>query len=56
MNQVIEGHPIEYVAHIISKYIYDMKGVLVRVNLPKTEKEIQLFEQAANVALCYYGM
>ena len=56
MNQVIEGYPIEYVATVISRYIYEFKGVVVRVILPTTDKEIKLFEQAATVALGYYGL
>jgi hypothetical protein len=52
----ITGIPMEMALQLMSRYIFERKGVMVRVNAPKTEKEIELFEQTIGYVLDYYGI
>jgi hypothetical protein len=52
----ISGIPIEMALQLLSRYIYEKKGVIIRPSHPKTEKEIELFEQMINPVLEYYNI
>lgn len=55
-NTVIEGTPISYCLQLISKYIYEKKGVLVQIQSPITPKQEELFIKALNISCAYYGI
>jgi hypothetical protein len=42
---------VGYVLQVIELYIFEKKGVRVKVTPGNTPKEIELFEKAANIAL-----
>jgi hypothetical protein len=48
--------PVEYAAHIISQYIFEMKQVQIRIAVPIQQKDEKKFIQAFNVACNYYGI
>ena len=48
------GIPMEMALQILSRYIFDLKGVVVRPNPPKTEREVELFEIMISYALAHY--
>lgn len=41
---------------MMSQYIYEKKGVMVRIKTPTTPREIELFEQMIGVVLNHFGM
>ena len=41
---------------MMSQYIYEKKGVMVRIKHPVTHKEIELFEQMIGYVFNHYGM
>jgi hypothetical protein len=52
----ITGIPMEMALQLISRYIYDHKGVIVRVKPPTTPREIELFEQMIAYPLTHYNI
>lgn len=52
------GIPIDVVAQLISRYIYEQKGVLVPViiSAPDDTPNMELFLKAANIVMYYYGI
>jgi hypothetical protein len=50
------GMPIDVALQLMSRYIYEKKGVLVRPNSPQTPKEIELFEQMISYVLAHYNI
>lgn len=52
----ISGIPMEMAIQMMSQYIYEKKGVMVRIKSPVTPKEIELFEQMIGVVLDHFGM
>jgi hypothetical protein len=54
MNTV--GVPMEMALQLLSRYIYDHKGIAIQVNPPKTAREVEIFEQIIGPVLERYGI
>ena len=52
----ITGIPMEMALQLMSRYIFERKGIMVRINAPRTEKEIELFESMIGIVLDHYGI
>lgn len=55
-HQSISGIPMEMALQMMSQYIFEKKGVMVRIKPPQTPREIELFEQMIGVVLDRFGM
>jgi len=56
IHQSISGIPMDMALQMMSQYIYEKKGVMVRIKHPVTPKEIELFEQMIGYVFNHYGM
>jgi hypothetical protein len=52
----ISGIPIEMALQLMSRYIYEQKGTIIKINAPVTPREIELFEQMIGTVLDYYNI
>ena len=52
----ISGIPMDMALQMMSQYIYEKKGVMVRIKHPVTPREIELFEQMIGVVFNHFGM
>jgi len=48
--------PIDIARQIVSKYIYEKKGVKVVIPNPRTVRDYELFERMCTYAFNYYGV
>jgi hypothetical protein len=53
---MIAGIPMEMAIQLLSRYIYDHKGVIIRPIPPSTPREIELFEQMISYPLAHYNI
>jgi len=51
-----EHYTVDFSRQVISSYIYDKKGEVIKVGIPRTEKDYQLFEIMCTYAFKYYGI
>lgn len=56
INTSVSGIPMEMALQLMSRYIYDQKGVIVRIKPPITPREIELFEQMIGTVLSFYNI
>lgn len=56
INTSVSGIPMEMALQLMSRYIYDQKGVIVRIKPPTTPREIELFEQMIGTVLSFYNI
>jgi hypothetical protein len=54
INTSISGIPMEMALQLMSRYIYEKKGVIIHPKAPITPREIELFEQMIGPVLDYY--
>ena len=50
------GMPIDFALQLMSRYIFELKGVRVAIKLPQSAKEIELFEQMISYVFEYYNV
>jgi hypothetical protein len=50
------GMPIDCALQMMSRYIFELKGVRVAIKPPQTPKEIELFEQMISYVFAHYGV
>jgi hypothetical protein len=50
------GMPIDVALQLMSRYIYEKKGVMVRPKPPQTPREIELFEQMIGYVFVHYNI
>lgn len=54
INTSISGIPMEMALQLMSRYIYDLKGVIVHPKPPTTPRQVELFEQMIGYVLDHY--
>jgi hypothetical protein len=52
----LSGIPMEMALQLMSRYIYEKKGVVIHPQPPQTTKEIELFEQMISYVFEYYNI
>lgn len=50
------GMPMDFALQLMSRYIFELKGVRVAIKPPQTPKEIELFEQMIGYVFVHYGV
>lgn len=55
-NPTTFGIPMAMALQLMSRYIYEHKGVLVKPNPPTTPHEIECFEKMIGYVLSYYNI
>lgn len=53
---MISGLPMDMALQMMSQYIHEKKGVIVRIKPPITPREVELFEQMIGSVLNHFGM
>jgi hypothetical protein len=55
---IIPGHgmPIDFALNLMTRYIYEKKGIVVRPLPPQTPREIELFEQMIGYVFAHYNI
>jgi hypothetical protein len=56
IHQSISGIPMDMALQMMSQYIYEKKGVMVRIKPPTTPREIELLEQMIGVVLAHFSI
>lgn len=50
------GMPIDFALQLMSRYIFELKGVRVAIKHPQTPREIELFEQMISYVFEHYNV
>lgn len=50
------GMPIDFALNLMQRYIYEQKGVIVNIQPPSSEKQIELFEKMISFVFAHYNV